>query len=89
MAENGWSYRKAYFMDFDGKYYRLTLSVAMGRNGNAVYNVSNIRERSFPTNSGSSENFSAQSGKTSSKSRVPHGEAVVKQNLSVDESKPY
>ena len=28
MAADGWNYRKAYFQDFDGKYYSVTISIA-------------------------------------------------------------
>ena len=47
-AKDGFNYRTAYFQDFDGKYYRLTLSV--GKNGeiNTVYNVGQINEAPFP-----------------------------------------
>ena len=31
MASGGWNYRTAYFMDFDGKYYKTTISVAEGQ----------------------------------------------------------
>lgn len=48
MAKDGWRYREAYFMDHDGKYYGLTLSVAYGRDGKVAYNIANIKERSFP-----------------------------------------
>lgn len=43
-AKDGFNYRTAFFMDADGKYYRLTLSV--GKNGviNTVYNVGKIKE---------------------------------------------
>lgn len=54
MAKDGWRYREAYFMDYDGKYYVLTLSVAYGRDGKVAYNIANMRERSFPTSQGSS-----------------------------------
>ena len=54
MAKDGWRYRRAYFMDHDGKYYDLTLSVAYGRDGKVAYNIANMRERSFPTLPGSS-----------------------------------
>lgn len=54
MAKDGWRYREAYFMDHDGKYYGLTLSVAYGRDGKVAYNIANIKERSFPQIYGSS-----------------------------------
>lgn len=43
-AKDGFNYRTAYFEDFDGKYYRLTISV--GKNGEikSVYNVGKIKE---------------------------------------------
>lgn len=53
-ARDGWRYRQAYFMDHDGKYYDLTLSVAHGRDGKVAYNIANIKKRSFPNFRGSS-----------------------------------
>ncbi len=43
-AKDGFNYRTAYFEDFDGKYYKLTISV--GKNGEikSVYNVGKIKE---------------------------------------------
>ena len=43
-AKDGFTYRTAYFEDFDGKYYRITLSI--GNNGTVatVYNVGEIKE---------------------------------------------
>lgn len=72
MAKDGWRYRKAYFMDHDGKYYALTLSVAYGSNGKVAYNIANMRERSFPTSQGSSSpKTGAQSGKASPRDTIP------------------
>ncbi len=74
VAKDGWRYRKAYFMDHDGKYYALTLSVAYGSNGKVAYNIANMRERSFPTSQGSSNpKTGAQSGKASLKDTIPQG----------------
>lgn len=52
-AKDGFNYRSAYFLDNDGKYYRLTLSV--GKNGviNTVYNVGKIKEEGEYSLSGS------------------------------------
>lgn len=47
-ASNGWNYRTAYFKDADGKYYSLNISVSQGKNGNVIYNIANIRERTPP-----------------------------------------
>ena len=65
LAQDGWNYRKAFFRDFDGKYYVVKISVGLGPNGKTVYNIGSIRERSFPTDSGSS-----------SKNRGAHGDSV-------------
>ena len=47
-AKDGFSYRTAYFMDFDGEYYRVTISV--GENGaiSTVYNVAQIKKDTLP-----------------------------------------
>lgn len=47
-AKDGFSYRKAYFMDNDGQYYSMKLSV--GKNGevNSIYNLGKIKEAEFP-----------------------------------------
>lgn len=74
VAKDGWRYRKAYFMDHDGKYYVLTLSVAYGNNGKVAYNIANMRERSFPTLLGSSNpKTGAQRGKASLRDTIPQG----------------
>ena len=38
MASGGWMYRNAYFMDFDGKYYKVTVPTAKGNGGIVIYN---------------------------------------------------
>lgn len=74
MAKDGWRYREDYFMDYDGKYYVLTLSVAYGNNGKVAYNIANMRERSFPTLLGSSNpKTGAQRGKASLRDTIPQG----------------
>lgn len=83
-ASGGWTYRTAYFRDFDGKYYRLRISVANGKNGNVVYNIGDIKERSFPTINGSSAKGSALGGKTSSEKMIPQNESAVKDKFSID-----
>ncbi len=54
MAADGWNHRKAYFQDFDVKYYSVTISVAKGANGNMVYNIGNMKEEASPKVKGSS-----------------------------------
>lgn len=82
MASGGWNYRTAFFRDFDGKYYRVRISVAIGSDGNIVYNIGEMQERSFPQVNGSSGNSGAQRGKTSFPPSVPNLAAGVKGNLS-------
>ena len=47
-ATDGFNYRTAYFLDNDGSYYRVTMSV--GKNGdiNTIYNVGKLKEAPFP-----------------------------------------
>ncbi len=48
-AKDGFSYRRAYFRDFDGKYYKISFSV--GHNGTiaTIYNVGKIIEDELPS----------------------------------------
>ena len=65
MASGGWNYQTAYFMDFDGKYYKTTISVAEGAGGSIVYNVGKMQERSTPQIGGSSGKAGALRGNAS------------------------
>ena len=47
-AKDGFNYRTAYFRDFDGSYYKLTISVGQNGNINTIYNVGKIKEVPFP-----------------------------------------
>ena len=79
MAKDGWNYRTAYFMDFDGKYYRTRISVALGKDGSIVYNIGEMQERSTPQINGSSGNSGAQRGNASGISILTDGENVKPQ----------
>lgn len=69
MASGGWNYRTAYFMDFDGKYYKTTISVAEGAGGSIVYNVGHMKEEAFPQIKGSyAEKGNGPRGNTSTNS---------------------
>ncbi|MBQ8275513.1 MAG: hypothetical protein IJZ02_02665 [Clostridia bacterium] len=48
MARNGWNYRTAHFEDFDGRYYKLTISVADGDYGKIAYNIGKVERESKP-----------------------------------------
>ena len=76
MAKDGWNYRTAYFMDFDGKYYRTRISVALGKDGSIVYNIGKMQERSTPRIAGSSGNSGALLGNASADSIPTDGENV-------------
>lgn len=86
-ASGGWNYRKAYFMDFDGKYYLCTISVEIGADGNAVYNIGEMKERSFPDVQkalrGSSANGGAQVGTTSSEDIIRNSAENSKRKFSL------
>lgn len=89
-AEGGWNYRAAYFQDFDGKYYLCTVSVAIGKDGNIVYNIGDMQERSLPTVqnalTGSSAEGGAQRGETSSKHSIYNAEEKSNSKFSVDDA---
>lgn len=73
LAKNGWYYRRAWFSDFDGKYYQVTISTADGANGVVVYNVGQIERRSSPSFNGSSDSVAetdARWGKSSSTANI-------------------
>lgn len=50
------SYRTAYFMDYDGQYYKLEVSVKEHMGDKTVYNIGNIEKRSSPLNGSSQIN---------------------------------
>lgn len=54
MASSGWNYRTAFFKDFDGKYYKVTISTAQSADGKMIYNIGQMQERSTPQIDGSS-----------------------------------
>ena len=76
MAKDGWNYRTAYFMDFDGKYYRTRISAALGKDGSIVYNIGKMQERSTSRIAGSSGNSGALLGNASVNSIPTDGENV-------------
>ena len=82
MAKDGWNYRTAYFMDFDGKYYRTRISAALGKDGSIVYNIGEMQKRSTPQINGSSGNSGAQRGNASANS-IPTEGGNVKPKFSL------
>lgn len=53
MASGGWEYRTAHFEDFNGKYYEVTISAAVGNDGKIVYNIGQTKEEAHPKIKGS------------------------------------
>ena len=47
LTKNGWSYRTAYFKDFDGKEYKIKMSVAMNGTIESIYNVGELKEKNI------------------------------------------
>ncbi len=89
-AKDGFNYRTAYFMDADGKYYRLTLSV--GKNGviNTVYNVGKIKEEGKYSLRGSKPvtDESVTMRSSSSNNSVPQDNSTVN-NYSMQKNAKY
>lgn len=79
-ATNGFDYRIAFFEDFNGDYYRLTMSVGKKGNINTIYNVGKLEQRKRPVISGSSVNNGAIGSLT--KNNIPQSNTNVKSNTS-------
>ena len=47
-ATDGFNYRTAYFLDNDGSYYKITMSVGKKGNINTIYNVGKLKGTPFP-----------------------------------------
>lgn len=76
-ASGGWNYRTAHFMDFDGKYYEVRISVALGADGKMIYNIGQMQERSIPQiNGSSSQTRGAQRGDAPADSIFTSGQNV-------------
>ncbi|MBR6781923.1 MAG: hypothetical protein IKM33_01835 [Clostridia bacterium] len=48
-AKDGFTYRTAYFRDFDGKYYKVEFSVGHNSGKAVVYNIGKIKEDALPS----------------------------------------
>ena len=86
MASDGWAYRTAYFEDFDGKYYQLTISAARNANGSMVYNIGNMKEEASPKVKGSSAgNGNGPRGFASSENSIRSPEQKSQEKFSAAE----
>ena len=72
IGEDGFNYFEAYFMDHDGKYFRISFSAGINENEETVYNIGSIRERRHPASGRSSSQRKAHTNRGSSS----HGEAL-------------
>jgi len=84
IGEDGFDYRQVYFQDYDGKHYQMDLSVAKNGAENTVYSIGDIKERSFPPNTGpSSKTGGAPEGeKASDNANIAQPEDLVKHSSS-------
>ncbi len=48
-AKDGFIYKTAFFKDYDGQYYRITLSIGMNDDVATVYNVGRIKKDTLPS----------------------------------------
>ena len=86
MASGGWNYRTAYFEDFDGKYYKLTISTAIGSDGKTIYNIGTMKEEAHPKIMGSrASKGDGPRGFASSDSSVRNSGENVNRKFSVSE----
>ena len=77
-AKYGWDYRTAFFEDFDGRYYKITISIAKNDDGKIVYNIGQIRESSKPSFNGSSDTITgARTGVAASVNSIPKTDANI------------
>ena len=76
-AKNGFTYRTAYFEDFDGEYYKLTISVGENGNVSTVYNVGKIKKDSLPSGKIVSTFSGSKANSKSSKSSIPDSEQKI------------
>lgn len=87
MAADGWNYRTAYFRDFDGRYYKVTISTALNPEGRIIYNVGHMKEEAFPKIKGSyAENGNGPRGNASSNSIPTSGGNVNTEKFSTGRS---
>lgn len=87
MAADGWNYRTAYFRDFDGRYYMVTISTALNPEGTIIYNVGHMKEEAFPKIKGSyAENGNGPRGNASTNSISTGGGNVSTEKFSTGRS---
>ena len=78
-AKDGFSYRTAYFEDFDGKYYKITLSIGEG-NIATIYNVGKIKSDNIP-NGNIVSAIGSKADMLSDNNIIPNNSETVKENF--------
>ncbi|MBQ2877001.1 MAG: hypothetical protein IJE25_08320 [Clostridia bacterium] len=70
-AKDGFTYRTAYFKDFDGSYYKLTISVGENGSVSTVYNVGKMKKDTLPSGKIVSTFSGSKANKVSSSNIIP------------------
>ena len=81
-AKNGFSYRTAYFQDYDGEYYKITLSVGENGNISTVYNVGKLKKDTLPNGIITSVFSGSKANSVSNDPTVTQKSPSVNSNLS-------
>ncbi len=79
-AKDGFIYRTAYFEDFDGSYYKITLSIGKNNGICTVYNVGQIKKDKLPSAKLIAVMRSKPRGNSSFNSSIPTSSENVKEN---------
>ena len=79
-AQDGFTYRTVYFQDFDGAYYRITLSVGENGGVSTVYNVGKIKADDIP-NGNIVSAIGSKADMSSANSRISQSNPAVKNNI--------
>lgn len=86
-AKDGFTYRTAYFEDYDGQYYKITLSIGNSNNVATIYNIGNIKEDQLPSAKLIAVVGSKPLGNKSSKYSIPNSAENVNKNISANNTK--
>ena len=85
-AREGFSYRTAYFLDADGKYYSFQISVGRSNGINSIYNVNEIKEAELPNTLKGAHPQNVKVGLTASKTSISNSEENVNEQLSMKDT---
>ena len=81
IAKDGFTYRTVYFKDFDGSYYKITLSVGENNGISTVYNVGKIKTEDIP-NGNIVSAIGSKADMSSVKHSIPDTTKTVNKNSS-------